>query len=170
MDTKQALRREMLTRRKAMTPAQLNAASIAICGYLGDFIEEHLGDKLTIAAYEPFGTEPGGDLLLPLLSAFGPVLLPVLRPDNDLEWNDKGLEGIGEAQLIVVPAVAVDVSGYRLGRGGGSYDRALARASASALRVALLHEGELVDCVPTEPHDERVHFAITPAGVTELDR
>ena len=67
-----------------------------------------------------------------------------------------------------MPALAVSRSGMRLGRGGGSYDRALARAE-SAFTVALLHDGELLDEVPAEPHDRPVDAVITPAdGLIEL--
>ena len=56
--------------------------------------------------------------------------------------------------------------GVRLGRGGGSYDRALARATG--LVVALLHDGELLDRLPREPHDLPVHAVALPGGVTVL--
>jgi 5-formyltetrahydrofolate cyclo-ligase len=65
--------------------------------------------------------------------------------------------------VIIVPALAVSRTGMRLGRGGGSYDRALARAGR-AVKVALLHDGELRDDIPAEPHDQRVDAVITPAG------
>ena len=50
-----------------------------------------------------------------------------------------------------------------MGPGGGSYDRALARVAGTAFTVALLHDGELLDTVPSEPHDRRVRAAITPS-------
>jgi len=112
----------------------------------------------------------------------------VLLPDNDLDWvryegpdslrpGPRGLrepvgprlgpDAIAEASLLVVPALAVDRSGLRMGRGGGSYDRALARAT-NAYSVALLHDGEFLASVPAEPHDRRVHAVITPAeGLSE---
>ena len=131
----------------------------------------------TIAAYVPFGSEPGGPGLPGLLGELAAtVLVPVLLPDKDLDWSrfgqteTLGPQAISQAELIIVPALAVDVTGYRLGRGGGSYDRALARASSSALLVALLHEGEILAQVPHEPHDRKVHRALTPTGVTKLDR
>lgn len=80
-----------------------------------------------------------------------------------------GLSAIGGADLVVVPALAVDRAGVRLGRGGGSYDRALARARPDALTVALLYDGELVDDLPGEPHDARVGAVILPSlGLTRL--
>lgn len=75
-----------------------------------------------------------------------------------------GPAAIGGAQLVIVPAVAVDRRGIRLGRGGGSYDRALARVGAATLVVALLHDGELVDAVPAEPHDRPVDAVVTPSS------
>jgi 5-formyltetrahydrofolate cyclo-ligase len=80
-----------------------------------------------------------------------------------------GVGAIARAWLVVVPAVAVDRRGVRLGRGGGSYDRALARVPPGTEVVALLHDGELVDLVPSEPHDRRVRAVITPArGLVRL--
>ena len=119
----------------------------------------------SVAAYASFGTEPStADLLQP------DWLLPVLLPDNDLSWTvggvDLGVDAISEVDVVLVPALAVDRRGVRLGRGGGSYDRALRRANG--LLVALLHEGELVDALPCEPHDERVHAALLPSGLVRF--
>jgi 5-formyltetrahydrofolate cyclo-ligase len=71
---------------------------------------------------------------------------------------------ITEATVVVVPAVAVDRTGVRLGRGGGSYDRALSRIRPNALVVALLYDGELVDTLPVEEHDQRVAAVILPGS------
>ena len=83
----------------------------------------------TVAAYAPFGTEP----VPPDLGA--DVLLPVLLPDRDLSWRtpdgpDLGVDAVAACDVVLVPALRVDRRGVRLGRGGGSYDRALARARA----------------------------------------
>jgi 5-formyltetrahydrofolate cyclo-ligase len=133
-----------------------------------------------IAAYVPLGPEPGGADLPEVLG--DRLILPVLLPDNDLDWvryqgpdslrpgprglrepsgPRLGVDAIAEATLLIVPALAVDRSGLRMGRGGGSYDRALARAGR-AYSVALLHDGELLATVPGEQHDRRVHAVITP--------
>ncbi|MBA2637501.1 MAG: 5-formyltetrahydrofolate cyclo-ligase, partial [Solirubrobacterales bacterium] len=73
-----------------------------------------------------------------------------------------GREAIGEAQLVLAPALAVDRSGGRLGQGGGSYDRALGRTTATVL--AVVFDAEVLDAVPVEPHDRRVDGALTPGG------
>ncbi|MEV6298077.1 5-formyltetrahydrofolate cyclo-ligase [Actinoplanes sp. NPDC051861] len=74
-----------------------------------------------------------------------------------------GVDAIREADLVLVPALAVGRDGIRMGRGGGSYDRVLARLpQPGPLVVALLHDGEDVDSVPAEPHDRPVHAVITP--------
>jgi 5-formyltetrahydrofolate cyclo-ligase len=75
-----------------------------------------------------------------------------------------GVEAIGEADVVVTPALAVDRQGRRLGQGGGSYDRALARRRPDAFVVALLHDGEIWDDdLPADGHDQRVHAAVTPS-------
>jgi 5-formyltetrahydrofolate cyclo-ligase len=77
-----------------------------------------------------------------------------------------GPDEIGTAQVILVPALAVDSTGTRLGRGGGYYDTALTRAAPNALVLALLHDSEVLDAtitpIPREPHDVGVHGVITP--------
>jgi 5-formyltetrahydrofolate cyclo-ligase len=61
---------------------------------------------------------------------------------------------------VVVPALRVARDGTRLGRGGGFYDRVLGRARG--LVVAALHPGELVDALPSEPHDRPVAAVVLP--------
>ena len=65
----------------------------------------------------------------------------------------------------MVPALAVDARGMRLGRGGGSYDRALARVGPARLVLALLYDGECPVIVPAEPHDRPVTGAVTQSVV-----
>ncbi len=134
-----------------------------------------------VAAYVNLPGEPETGRLLGQLRARGVgVLLPSMRPDLDLDFREyngsliAGAFGTREpplgavivdlirADVIVVPALAADVRGGRLGRGGGSYDRALRRARPDALIVAMVHDHELVAHVPTEPHDIGVHVVVTP--------
>lgn len=140
----------------------------------------------TVAAYVPMPGEPGGQTLVARLAeAAGAVLLPVLLPDLDLAWTayqgaltvpgpagvrepaggGGDLLAIANASIVLVPALLVDHRGVRLGRGGGSYDRALPRAAPEAKLVALLYPGEYVESVPAEPHDARVTHVLLPSGL-----
>jgi 5-formyltetrahydrofolate cyclo-ligase len=174
----------MLTERRALTSDERRARASQLQDQILSLVRRE--QPATIAAYVPVGPEPGGPDLPRLLAATGArVLLPVLRPDNDLDWAvftgdlasgprglsepvgaRLGVEGLRSADLILVPALAVDRSGRRMGRGGGSYDRALTRAAAPI--IALLHDGELISEVPAEPHDRPVHGVITPTGYLAL--
>jgi 5-formyltetrahydrofolate cyclo-ligase len=114
------------------------------------------------------------------------VLLPVLLGDGHLDWavDDGviprgsgldgpeptgallGLEGVGQAQVVIVPALAVDTLGNRLGQGAGFYDRTLRMIDATVPVFALLYEGEVLDAaiepLPVEPHDVPVDAVVTP--------
>jgi 5-formyltetrahydrofolate cyclo-ligase len=70
---------------------------------------------------------------------------------------------------VLVPGLAVDRRGVRLGRGGGSYDRVLARLVGRAFTCVLLHDGEVLDLpVPRDRHDVPVDAAATPSGLVRL--
>lgn len=174
---KAALRADTLAARRALPTPVRAAAARRVQAVLRDLLDR--SGPGTVTGYLPFGTEPGGpDLPAVLATALGPagrLLLPVTCPDRSLDWTvyqpgsesaspRLGPDAIGEAGLVVVPALAVDRRGVRLGRGGGSYDRALALAAPQVQVVALLHDRELrVDELPAEPHDRPVSAVITPA-------
>lgn len=185
------LRSRLLTARRSISVADRHAAAVAIQAATTTLVRRL--NPRTLAGYVPVGPEPGGadlpDVLTAALPPGGRLLLPVLRPDADLDWavyagpqslaagphglrqpvgRPVGVDAVRQAELVIVPALAVDRSGVRLGRGGGSYDRVLTRI-ATARTVALLHDGELVDDVPAEPHDRTVGAVITPtAGLIAL--
>ncbi|CAG7638135.1 5-formyltetrahydrofolate cyclo-ligase [Actinacidiphila bryophytorum] len=171
-----------------MTAAQRKAAAMALMERVRGLPE--CSGKGTVAAYVSMGTEPGTGPLIDALRKTGTrVLLPVLLPDNDLDWAEyqgsdtlartgRGLfeptgprlgpEAVAQAGLILLPGLAVDARGVRLGRGGGSYDRVLARvrqAAAHPALVVVLYADEVVASVPAEPHDHLVDAALTPQGV-----
>ncbi|MEV6602221.1 5-formyltetrahydrofolate cyclo-ligase [Actinoplanes sp. NPDC051346] len=185
-----ALRGQLLALRRSKTRDALSDAAARVQKALLDHVRRQ--SPTVIAAYVPIGAEPGGRDLPEALRRAAPtasVLLPVLLPDGDLDWTPYedssslrpgprglleptgprlGTSAVSNAELVVVPALAIDRRGVRMGRGGGSYDRALARVPDTAFTVALLHDGELLAEVPTEPHDRRVRAAITPAeGLSE---
>jgi 5-formyltetrahydrofolate cyclo-ligase len=176
---KTALRRELLARRRALLAADLARAAESLAAAVAPLASG------VVALYVSAGQEPPTGPLLDAL-ADRRVLLPVLLADGDLDWavwegrlvpgprrtehppgTRLGREAVAACDLVVVPAVAVDRRGVRLGRGGGSYDRALPRARG--LVVALLHDGELVDRLPAQPHDVPVAAAATPSrGLVRL--
>jgi 5-formyltetrahydrofolate cyclo-ligase len=187
-----ARRVQEVLRTELARAVELARAGLARAGLAG----AGTGTGFTVASYQPVGSEPGGpdlpEALARALPPGGRVLLPVLCPDLSLDWavyqpaaagggrpvrsaTDPpgprlGGTGIGLARLVVVPALAVDRRGIRLGRGGGSYDRALTRLAPGARVVALLHDGELVsDDLPCESHDRPVSAVIIPgAGLVRL--
>ena len=190
-DDKAELRRHLLAGRRGLSPAELAAAGRSIRDAVLDLPETQMAG--TVAAYWSIGAEPDTHGLLFALWKRGTyVLLPLLLPDGDLDWASyegpdslrpgprglmeptepvRGVAAVCSADLVLVPALAVDHSGLRLGRGGGSYDRALARVGAQVPTVALVYDTELVDRVPGGPHDQRVRMVARPsAGVTRLPR
>jgi 5-formyltetrahydrofolate cyclo-ligase len=190
---KAALRRWVLDRRAEMTRGQLAAAARRLTDAVVSAPE--IAAARCVAAYASFGREPGTRHLLDeLVTRDVLVLLPVLLPGRDLDWAQYtgpgdlepaalgmvepvgarfGTAGISRADVVLVPALAVDRYGVRVGRGGGSYDRALGAARSDAPRWALVYDVELLPPgvrAPAEPHDVRVHGAVTPAdGLVVFD-
>lgn len=147
----------------------------------------------TVCCYVPFGTEPGSVTWLDVAREAGArVLLPVIpATPAALEWAEYtgpqtlspgrlqgvleptgprlGSSALGKAGLVLVPALAVDRTGARLGRGAGYYDRSLGHAAADAALVAVIRDDELVDRLPAEPHDVRMTAVLTPRrGLVQL--
>ncbi len=186
---KTLLRKEMLTARSRLSDTDRKSAGSALRDLLLALPE--VGMAGTIAAYMSIGAEPQTAALVYGLWKRGSyVLLPLLRQDNDLDWASyegpqslvpgprgllqpaepgRGVTAITSADFVIVPALAVGRDGLRLGRGGGSYDRALARVGPAVPTVALLYEAELLDEVPAGPHDQRVRAVAQPGqGITRL--
>jgi 5-formyltetrahydrofolate cyclo-ligase len=142
-----------------------------------------------IALYVSLGPEPQtGALIDWLLAGDHEVLLPILYADNDLGWGiapgaadlvpgrlglseprvDLGSDAIATADLVICPALAVARDGVRLGRGGGSYDRALARVRPGTPIWAAVYDSEVVEALPADDHDHPVHAALTPNRLIPL--
>lgn len=191
--SKTQVRAAILAARAASTPQQRAAEAAALTGHVLAWVTP----GSTVCAYVPVGSEPGSPDLLDDLTGRGVrVLLPVARQDDrgvpqPLQWGTYragaliraafGLrepqpphlppEAVAEANAVLVPALAVDRRGTRLGRGAGFYDRTLRRAAAGAALVAVVRDDELVDALPREPHDVRMTHALTPGfGVVDLRR
>jgi 5-formyltetrahydrofolate cyclo-ligase len=176
---KQAQREVATARRAARTPEDRNAAGAALSRH-GLATWGQLG---CLAAYVGVGTEPPTLPLLDALRAAGVrVLLPVISGE-DLDWAAydgvsslaEGPLGLAEpagprlgsaalldAQVVLVPALAVDGHGHRLGRGRGYYDRALQAVTAPV--IAVVYDDDVVTDVPVEGHDRDVDGRLTPSG------
>ncbi|MFI2783411.1 5-formyltetrahydrofolate cyclo-ligase [Streptomyces sp. ALB3] len=187
MSGKKAMRRELLAARRLLTSEDVRRTAAVLSAVAAELPE--LTGARTVAAYVSVGREPGTHVLLDALRARGVrVLLPVLMADDDLDWAvfegaerlepaGRGLlepagprlgpDAVLDADVVLLPGLAVDGRGMRLGRGGGSYDRVLARlasAGAHPALIVLLHDDEVVARVPVEPHDHPVDAVVTPAG------
>jgi 5-formyltetrahydrofolate cyclo-ligase len=185
---KVALRDQLLTARRRHPLAAAREDAEAIAERLLDTPE--VRRAATVAVYISLSNEPGTGPLVEQLHALGRrLILPVLLPDNDLDWAvyqgpqalapaSRGLleplgprlgpEAVATADVVLCPGLAVDRQGYRLGRGGGSYDRALARVPVGTFVCTLLYDGELLEHVPAERHDLPVTAVVTPSGVIRL--
>lgn len=189
--SKQDRRRDLLKQRKTGSGATRSAESGALRDVLRRWISENR--MTTVCAYVPVGSEPGStDLLDDLRDTGCRVLLPVVVGQQPLDWSEyegpgslqaagyglrepigtrAGPGAIGEADVVLVPALAVDRRGVRLGRGGGHYDRSLPLAGRDTVLAAVVRDEEFVESLPGEAHDVLVGAVATPGGgVAELPR
>ncbi len=182
--TKAQHRKALLAARRAV-PDDVRAAEVlALTEHLGQFVSR----ADTVCAYLPVGAEPGSPQMVDRLHELcSRVLLPVTRSGADGEplallWGVYvpgalvaarfGLfepaapwlpeTTVSEADVVLVPALAVDRTGVRLGRGGGFYDRSLVLCRPGATLVAVVRDEEVLDELPSEPHDIRMTHALTP--------
>ena len=187
---KLALRDQLVTARGRVPVPVLSDQARAVAEHL--LASPEVRRAATVAAYVSVGREPGtGPLLAGLEAAGKRVILPLLQPDDDLDWavyrgpdslvparrgllepvgTPLGPDAIGTADCVIVPGLAVDRTGLRLGRGGGSYDRALGRVPVGTFTCVVLQAGEVRDEVPADPHDRQVTAVVTEDGVLRFRR
>ena len=187
MQTKDAVRRQMRARRKALTPEERGRAAQVVCAKLR-------GDSAIAEAIDPF--DGGGaiaaylaspdeidlsDFILELLKCKATVVAPRwngetyelakvkglsdadLRrgPMNILEPAEADIVKPAEVEVWIVPGLAFTKDGKRLGYGGGWYDRLLASASKWSNKIGVAHEFQIVDDLPYEPHDIKMDGVVT---------
>lgn len=185
---KQELRR-LIRGRRNQDAAEIERGeqNAAICARL-IALTEALGAK-TILGYLSMPTEPNIRDYLNWADRSGlTVYLPIARQDSTLDWVKwhqeteliKGRFGIPEptgkieipknVDLAVLPALAVDFLGGRLGQGGGYYDRTMTNSfdSDSPTTAAVVFDDEVFAELPIEAHDFRVNFAVTPERTLKL--
>lgn len=184
---KRALRAEIRERRKNTTEVERAAAAAGITRNLVDLtvgLSARSASCYLSTPYEPntrpflnWARKQGIKILLPISRDDG--LLDWTTGDGETETTDRyGLpEPVGEllgpiainnVDLIIVPAAAVDKTGLRMGWGRGYFDKTLGSMEKRPPVYAVIYDGELVDAVPRELHDQPVDGAVTPAKITEF--
>jgi 5-formyltetrahydrofolate cyclo-ligase len=181
--TKAQVRGELLERRRAMSPGERAEAAEAIALHL--LAVPVIARANRVACYLSMPSEPGtGPLVAALHDRGVEVVVPISLDDHTLDWSTYdptaavtptalgipepagvrlGVDALDTCDVVILPALAVDHAGHRLGRGAGYYDRALAGTSAPLCAVVFTHE--LLPTLPHEPHDVPVQMAVTPAGL-----
>jgi 5-formyltetrahydrofolate cyclo-ligase len=182
-----ALRDQIRTARHRLSVTQLGSLGRDLAAVVTAHPDVRRAAMLT--AYVSVGAEPGTGALLESLAALGKrVILPVVRPDLDLDWGtwrgsaslvparygllepvDRlGLDAIATADVVLVPGHSVSATGARLGQGGGCYDRALGRVPVGTPVVCLLYDDEVGLDIPVDDHDRPVTAAATPTRWVDL--
>jgi 5-formyltetrahydrofolate cyclo-ligase len=186
---KAELRRMLRQRRAAREDATQRARLAEGLAALRRDLDTPTGPGAVVAAFLPTAAEPDVTGCLVAAHAAGErVLVPRTLPDCQLAWAEwtpqaplqpdrHGLfapigaatsDGLSGSTVLLLPALAVDLRGTRLGHGAGYYDRALARLPAwpqGPLRVAVVHPAEVLDDpLPREPHDAAVDAVLTADG------
>jgi 5-formyltetrahydrofolate cyclo-ligase len=193
--SKAALREQLLAARGRVADAVRATEARMLGEQLDAFLKVQVRSGDTICAYVPVKTEPGSvEMLDRLVRQSARVLLPVAQTTAEdvplpLRWGEyrpgaltRGRWGLleppepwlpftalSEAALVLVPALAVDRTGVRLGRGRGFYDRSLPNRDPRSWLIAMVRDEELVDELPAEVHDVAMTHALTPRrGVVAL--
>ncbi len=175
---KRALRKQLLDRRK-----QLDAA---VCQDLSQLIQQRLVASecfslaRTLVLYSPVNNEVHTDLLLQVAQSLGKRIcyprvcgqqlqLVTIASLADLtpgafgvaEPSAGSVVSGAEVDLIVVPGVAFDLAGFRLGYGKGFYDRELSRMTRQTFSAGLCFDFQLCDRLPIEDHDQQLDYVVT---------
>lgn len=180
-ELKQALRASIRAARIAMDEDQRTKSRTGLTARLSELVRSQSARSLS--CFLPMPSEPDTRPFLEWAQQQGiNTLLPSSQPDGQLGWilssgtgTVRGAHGVDEplgeilgpdavdsVDLMLIPAAAIDRHGNRLGWGRGYFDRALARLDGRAPVFAVIHDQELLDSVPAEPHDVSITGVVTP--------
>ncbi|MGW6444587.1 5-formyltetrahydrofolate cyclo-ligase [Lentzea sp. NPDC055074] len=176
-DLKATLRSRLLASRRALTAEIRETEAAALAAHIAAL---DVSPDQTMCAFIPVGSEPGDASWLDGLRCR--VLLPIVTGDSPLDWAvysgpsslapagfklleptgpRLGASAVAGASLVLVPALAVSVSGVRIGKGQGHYDRSLPLVKAPL--VGVVRDCEVLAEVPGEAHDVRMNGVLTPS-------
>lgn len=179
--SKQILRQRILAERMALTPEEVREKSSLIAA---KFLKlSQYSDAKTLLIYLPFRNEVDTAALIEKSRQHSKrILVPVCRPNHKLLLSElhsltevaPSSYGIPEpssefirevspetVDVAVLPGVAFDKTGYRLGYGGGYFDRFVHLLRPDCLKVALIYAFQLVETLPAEAHDLRADMLLT---------
>ena len=193
MDDKDQMRRALAAQRSAHHKAHGEAEAQALAEFMSSNADKQLGaisDKI-IAAYLPMGGEldprplmqalrkNGNSICLPVcINEDAPLVFRRYRHNDALLPDDMGIAAPrATAQqvtpdIVLLPLLAFDGQGHRLGRGGGFYDRTLAelKKRSDCRFIGLAFDMQMVDKCPIAPHDEALHAVLTPTKRHDFNR
>ena len=185
LQEKRALRARMKSWRAGLSAAEQAAAGEALAKHGLGFLAIRKPDETIVSAFAPMAEELrvwpllrrlGGEgfrLCLPVMQGKGQPLL--FRAWAQGDAMDSGVWGIAEPtpdkatlepDIVLVPLLAFDSEGWRLGYGGGFYDRTLRRLreKKDVIAVGLGFDAQQVDAVPHLDYDQRLDWVLTPSG------
>jgi len=179
---KRALRADLRERRSLLSDAQRETAARMLAERLDALVDAHGARSISCFLSTP--TEPGTRVFIDGAVARGiRVLVPVTREDGLLDWSvvtadadiAEGMFGLPEpvgellgpiavndVDLMIIPAAAIDVHGWRLGWGRGYYDKTIGSMASGPPVYAVVFDSEVLDEVPRELHDQPVTGVVTP--------
>ena len=183
--SKSALRLELSISRSNRSTSEL--------GEIGEALGSHDWAQIVhgtaVGCYANTDEEPSTSVVRKKLNALGlDVYLPIIKDESGLEWgrdcapyqvNKFGIAEPTQSEIttaelssIIIPSLATDIFGNRLGKGAGFYDRALSMVprfqAGGPLRIALVFDEEVLEHIPAEPHDQRVDLIVTPDRIIKI--
>lgn len=185
---KREIRARVRARRAELTVAERTAAGASLSTQLVRLVTAR--NARSLSCYMPVGSEPDIRDFIGWADAEGlEVLFPSSREDGLLDWIRPTGDGmvlgkygiheplgtlvsplaVGDVDLMLIPACAVDRGGMRLGWGRGYFDRTLGSMEDRPPVFAVIYDEDLLDAVPRDVHDVAVTGIVTPTGILHLD-
>ncbi|NDD26207.1 MAG: hypothetical protein EB103_04980 [Actinobacteria bacterium] len=163
-ERKAQLRKEILSNRRNRTDNHSDLFTENLLKVVAEIAPKR------VAIYQAYPSEPQ---TLDFIQSVGlPVLVPITLDDENLIWQDFSSHQetqLISGDLIFVPALAVDKSGNRLGRGKAYFDRALAKSPTDLRIYAVIFEAEFLDQIPSESHDRKVHGVVSEVAIHKIN-